>query len=403
MTHLYSVMLKLLRSSLGQVSSSDLFTSEEILQLTSPESVRMLSILSGKHDISHLVGKALYSLGVPHTGAGMEGFRKVQIQVVYRYEQLQYTLKELSGMFTDIQIPFIPLKGSVLRQYYPEPEMRTSCDIDILISPDHLEAVSQTLTAKLYYREIRTTAHDVQFLSPNGVLLELHFTLMDDKDYPEIAEILSKVWEYALPAADLPFRYELSPAFSYFYHTAHMVKHFLYGGCGIRTLMDLWIYNHCYPVSCRPESIALLTAGGIKTFEEIVYTISENWFSGTAYPPEQEAFLQQVEEYIIRGGIYGSTENKVRLSRSAEKNGLVYLLARLFPSMQRMKSEFPILQKLPPLLPFCYICRWFRLLSGKTGRRVLHELQVNSTVSAKEREDMQKMLSGMALNAHIIT
>ncbi|MBO4954226.1 MAG: nucleotidyltransferase family protein, partial [Clostridia bacterium] len=36
-------------------------------------------------------------------------------------------------------IDFMPLKGAVIRQYYPEPWMRTSCDIDIHVKKDRLE------------------------------------------------------------------------------------------------------------------------------------------------------------------------------------------------------------------------------------------------------------------------
>ena len=45
---------------------------------------------------------------------------------IYRYEKINYELNRLRSALNEAQIPFIPLKGSVLRQYYPEPWMRTS-------------------------------------------------------------------------------------------------------------------------------------------------------------------------------------------------------------------------------------------------------------------------------------
>ena len=42
-------------------------------------------------------------------------------------------MQKTSFKIKKVQIPFLPLKGSVIRQYYPEPWMRTSCDIDILV------------------------------------------------------------------------------------------------------------------------------------------------------------------------------------------------------------------------------------------------------------------------------
>lgn len=45
---------------------------------------------------------------------------------IYRYEKINYELNRLRSALNEAQIPFIPLEGSVLRQYYPEPWMRTS-------------------------------------------------------------------------------------------------------------------------------------------------------------------------------------------------------------------------------------------------------------------------------------
>ena len=54
------------------------------------------------------------------------------IKAIYRHAQLSYEYVAVCDALETAQIPFIPLKGSVLRKWYPEPWMRTSCDIDIL-------------------------------------------------------------------------------------------------------------------------------------------------------------------------------------------------------------------------------------------------------------------------------
>ena len=59
---------------------------------------------------------------------------------MFHVEHLENKLSEykaeyenLCSAFEKAQIPFLPLKGSVIRKYYPEAWMRTSCDIDILV------------------------------------------------------------------------------------------------------------------------------------------------------------------------------------------------------------------------------------------------------------------------------
>ena len=53
---------------------------------------------------------------------------------VYRYEQSQTEIKKITHVLTELKIPYILLKGPRVRKYYPEPWLRTSCDIDIINS-----------------------------------------------------------------------------------------------------------------------------------------------------------------------------------------------------------------------------------------------------------------------------
>lgn len=48
-------------------------------------------------------------------------------------------LQKIEAALNEEQIPYIPLKGSVLRNLYPAPEMRTSCDIDVLVHEEDIE------------------------------------------------------------------------------------------------------------------------------------------------------------------------------------------------------------------------------------------------------------------------
>ena len=118
-------------------------------------SVRFLSELyrlSKAHDVAHLVGDSLSKCGVfanlPDTleeneRATIEKIKaKFDEQIftaVYRYENINYELERLKETLEEAEIPFILLKGSVIRKYYPEPWMRTSCDIDILVKKEDLD------------------------------------------------------------------------------------------------------------------------------------------------------------------------------------------------------------------------------------------------------------------------
>ena len=100
---------------------------------------------------------------------------------VYRYEKINYELGRLRKVLNEAKIPFIPLKGSVLRRYYPEPWMRTSCDIDVLVHEEAVDQAAQIIVDKLGYAYEKKQYHDISLMSDGGVHLELHHTIKENK------------------------------------------------------------------------------------------------------------------------------------------------------------------------------------------------------------------------------
>jgi len=390
------IMFKLLRAELHETSPNDFLTAEEKELLKDPQTVKQLYSLSLPQDLAHMVGAALSRMNLPKDPEAAGIFRYAQIFAIQRYENIMWELKALQSFFEEIGVKYIPLKGTVLRQFYPKPEQRTSCDIDLLIVPDDLEKTTEALSEKLNYKKIHEGGHDVGFISPSGVSLELHYTLIEKNDYPEIAGILETVWEHTEPDSLYPHCLRMSREYEYFYHVAHMVKHYLYGGCGIRTFMDLWIYRHRCPELDREKATKLLEKGGIRIFDENAGFLSEMWFSGIEPEKKRKALLEQMEMYVLGGGIYGNTENRVKIQRT-EKKSLQYIRSRLILPYDRMKYEFPILREHPILLPVCHVRRWMRLLSGSTSKRIANELKINSTVTAKDSAEVQYMLDALGL------
>ena len=109
------------------------FDGAQELSLPTDAELTRLYKLSKSHDLAHLVGSALSKNKIPLNAEIKAKFDKQMLLAVYRYEKLQYELNVLREAFNAHEIVFIPLKGSVIRAYYPEPWMRTSCDIDILV------------------------------------------------------------------------------------------------------------------------------------------------------------------------------------------------------------------------------------------------------------------------------
>ncbi len=223
-----------------------------VLPQASAQLLIQLYQLSKAHDVVHLIGDALNKSGVfeklpddmqENERAAIvkvkENFDKQIFTAVYRYESINYELEQICQALKKANISFIPLKGSVIRRYYPEPWMRTSCDIDILVKETDLSRAVDVLSVSLKYTSGEKTSHDIKMHSENGVHLELHDSLIESDVVGKADIPLQNVWNYA-QRVEQTSQYTLIDEMFYYYHIAHMAKHFIHGGCGIRPFVDLF-------------------------------------------------------------------------------------------------------------------------------------------------------------------
>lgn len=364
----------------------------------SPEMLEELLAMSRRHDVAHIVGQALESLGWLGQDAASQAFRQLPMQALRRYVQLNFAYEQISCVLQEGQIPYIPLKGTVLRNSYPAPWMRTSCDIDILVHPEDLSRGIALLKEKLGY-ETRSgvkTDHDISLFSPEGVHLELHFDALPQRyAKKETWELTQKIWDMAQPENSGSFRYCLPDALFYFYHIAHMALHFEAGGCGVRSFLDLWILNH--RVQHDPAArLQMLQRGGLEAFGNAARQLSEYWFSEVV--PEEPVLA--MGDYILRAGVYGDKDNRAAFGQAKMGGKLKYLLfRRVFMPYDYLKAEYPVLKKYKWLMPLYQVVRWFRMLArGDLGRSV-RELQANGSVSQSGSQEMKKMLAYLQLSS----
>ncbi len=361
------------------------------LPALTPEELASLYELSSHHDLSHIVGSALDERGLLSDDDISAKFRKAVFAAVYRYRGMEYELMRIMELFNEEKVAHIPLKGSVLRRYYPEPWMRTSCDIDILVRREELERAKALLTERLGYREDHTCFHDVTLYSEGGVHLELHFELIEAFSYPKVEAVLKNVWEMSLPSGGT-YTYKMPDELFYFYHIAHMLKHFVAGGCGIRFFLDLFILDKLEEAdkSAREE---LLACADILEFSRHATKLSRIWFLGEESSPLYSDFASTV----IRGGAYGGVENRVLVQQARRGGRLRYAVSRIFPAYKVMREIFPVLKKHRWLTFLFHPVRWARILFGGKLRTSVRELRRNATLSPEDAQRAENMLKSLGI------
>jgi hypothetical protein len=377
--------LALMRSAIDGAPLSD-----EEKGIATAENVHKAIKLASSHDLSHLVAWSAKRNGMSEY-VGADGEKHI-FKAVYRYQQIRYEYERLCASLEKAQIQFIPLKGSVIRKHYPEPWMRTSCDIDILIRKDDLDRAAQMLTDELKYKRKEACSHDVAFMSPTGVNVEMHFDLIEEGLVNSSAKVLKNVWRVSTPKDGYEYFREMPDSFFYFYHIAHMAKHLLNGGCGIKPLIDLWLLERVEDADLEGRE-ELLSRGGLLKLAGTAVRLSLVWFG----KEEHNTLTKEMEKYVLEGGVYGNLANHVAVLRHKMGGRLQYALSLIFLPYDSIKYMYPILQKHRWLTPVMQARRWCTLILKGRLKKATRTLTDTGEVSDEQVKSVRDFLDGVGL------
>lgn len=370
MEHVSKTMMQLIRTKIAEEElclDKNMLTQKFLIDLL---------LLSRKHHVAHIVASALadngYLEGSPQKGL----FLNEIYTAVYSYEKMNEVFGEISAVFEAAEVPYIPLKGAVIRSLYPQPWMRTSCDIDILVKEKDLEKAVKAVSSLNGYTKKGESEHDIVFETEIGIVVELHYKLLGNKKSPLYIKELSKVWETAKREDENSFRFSLSDEVFYYYHILHMAKHFRIGGCGVRPFIDLWLIDK---TDCDYSGAQkFLKKGKLEMFSENAAKLSRVWFSDEKHSETTLA----MQEFTMKSGAFGSHETRLVSNSQREGGKFRYMLSRIFVPYRYLKRDYPILEKYPILTPWCEICRLFSFLFGK--KKVFKDKYIDNLNNAAE-------------------
>lgn len=379
---LFSILRSVFHSN--QMSDAD-------KQLITDDLIKDVIKLASKHDVAHLIAIGILNNNL----VGEETKPKLQqivFSAIYRYERLNYELNRMCEILEAEKIPFIPLKGSVIRQLYPEPWMRTSCDIDVLVQEQDLDKTISCLERNCDYTFHGKASHEVSMFSKSGVHIEIHYDLIEKGRASKSNEVLSNVWKDAIPALNCEYHKKMSDVMYYFYHIAHMAKHFECGGCGIRPFIDLWILDGI-AITDKNDRNELLNKAELFQFAHIVHKLSSVWMDNLPY----DSTTEKMENYILTGGVYGTLQNKITVQQQKKGGKFKYAISKIIIPYDTIKFHYPILQKHRWLTPIMQVRRWFKLIFCGHAKRSMRELSYNSNISRSQADEMKIFLDEIGL------
>lgn len=300
-------------------------------------------------------------------------------------------LTQLTDFCEQHAIRNMALKGSYIKRFYPQPEMRYMVDIDFLIQQDCENAVHAFLLKNGYKCSAQGQVHNV-YQNTNKVTLELHKRLVAKNG--KNAPYFEGVWDRAVVHSGKRYAYDMCAVDFYVYMLAHCAHHFFYGGIAPRMLLDFYICRHTLLLQEDEKTLTLaLAQTGLTAFEKKMHTLACDWFSPNGKGLTENA----LPLYIAQNGKMGTVKNIVLTQaavvlysgKKVSKGG--YILKKLFPPRAALCREYAALQKAPFLYPFFLPCVWYVYLK----RALKGEKAFRSAVFVKNLEQEQKQIESL--------
>lgn len=355
---------------------------------------RSLAELAYTHNLVGILGYMVCLYPICYEPKITVELRQLYLTTLMEYANRGVLAEEFSQSLADSGIDHILMKGIVLREFFPVPELRTYGDVDLVIRREDRRK-SHGLMEQLGF-QTKTDWEPVYSYRKDSEYYELHTELLetDVSDKADCRAYFQDAWSHVVPVG--PHRFQFEPEYHFLYLLTHLAKHVTGSGAGIRMYLDIAAYILHFGENLDWSMIAReLESLQLDAFANVVFTMVQNCF-GIASPivpkPVAAEVLDTFVELTMKGGIYGkNAQDSATVALREESEGRVSrtrtIVKRLFPSAKTIQSRYTYLQNNPWLLPAAWIHRF--VITRNSWKA--HAEQAGQILSA-DREEVQRLL-----------
>ncbi|MBQ8146301.1 MAG: nucleotidyltransferase family protein [Clostridia bacterium] len=297
--------------------------------------------------------------GFMDTLIGKRFFKSTMNLSFYCAEQSE-TISSVKSAFNENGIDYLVVKGTILRNLYPYPEMRLMSDADILIREENYEQIRPIMRGLGLVEEYES---DHELVWKKGEFtIELHKRLVPsyNKDY---YEYFGDGWKIATIKDDNTSEYFMSAEDNFIYNFVHYAMHYRNSGIGVKHVTDFFVMMDNNPeldfnyIETELEKLQLLE------FWKNTKKLLDVWFKSV----NSDEITDFMTRRIFDSGAYGTLENKlnseaVRTSNTGKNVKANKMFKVIFPSYKGMCQKYSVLKKAPILLPIMWIVRWLEAI-----------------------------------------
>ena len=268
-----------------------------------------------RHAKAHTLRAAVF-IALRSAGVSNHNFQQAYNKAVRKNVMLDVERTAIFERFEQQGIWYMPLKGSILKELYPENGMREMADNDVLYDSTKQSEVKKIMLSMGYSVEsVGKTHHDV-YMKPPVLNFELHTALFGSAHAETLYRYYADTKRLLCKDNDSEYGYHFSDKDFYVYMLAHEYKHYSAGGTGLRSLLDCYVFLRNKGDSLDWEYIHEQTKQlDIAGFEREQRELAEKVFSSVTFP-ELTEHEQDLLDYYLTSCTYGtktrSAENTVK-------------------------------------------------------------------------------------------
>ncbi len=310
-----------------------------------------------------IIGIVYNAIKLSNIDVPAEYLRLFQIETL-NYVRKDYhqrsEIRKIFQAFEENGIRYIPLKGIIMKNMYPNPEYRWMSDADIFIDKSQLEEISK-LMKDLGYTHKGDSLHDFTWEKDELFHVELHILAWNPK-YKLIDDYFKNPFSMANNVNGMQYQYNSNDML--LFAICHMMKHFINEIGNLRNIIDVH-----YLLQAQDLDISYvnrkLREWKLDSFFEVVRKSVNDWFGTTQFDKTEALFLGSVlnktniteHKWAIISHLAKSDKNN---NQKLGKHRFRDIFILLFPPYTAMKQGYDILNRFPILLPFMWIRRLMR-------------------------------------------
>lgn len=315
--------------------------------------------IAGNHHIAPMIFYGVFNSGIKIPEDIHAALRKWAYSAAVVDENQKHESHMLFEAFSQNNVEFMPLKGSVLKRLYPKTDMRVMSDVDVLVKAEQYDKIC-AIMKNLGYSGVAESDYEFKWSKPPQMAVEIHKRLVSPKN-ADLYKYFADGWALAKSAGKNGCHYEMSAEHHFIYLFAHFSKHYRNGGVGIKHFIDFWVFINKNPELNLDYIKTQLEKLGLGAFFKNILRVINVWFEGAA----ADELAEFITARLFAAGAYGTHENRVvalaaRAQKSARRSAKTRgkrVLGALFLPYALMCERYPVLKKAPVLLPIFWALR----------------------------------------------